>query len=126
MNSPREDIFWDLIDVLDKSGFLRNIMVIGSWAEYLYANYFEDNFLPNIRTHDIDVYYINPFLEIEGAENLRWALRKSGFIFYENPGAGSLANSSCRASRGQIARYQTGCRKQWTRPALNIYSLTLT
>lgn len=61
MNSPREDIFWDLIDVLDKSGFLRNIMVIGSWAEYLYANYFEDNFLPNIRTHDIDVYYINPF-----------------------------------------------------------------
>ena len=29
MNSPREDIFWDLIDVLDKSGFLRNIMVVG-------------------------------------------------------------------------------------------------
>lgn len=89
MNSTREDIFWDLIDVLDKSGFLRNIMVVGSWAEYLYANYFEDNFLPNIRTHDIDVYYINPFLEINGAENLRWALRESGFIFYENPGAGS-------------------------------------
>ncbi len=34
-------------------------MVIGSWAEFLYAYYFNSEFLPNIRTRDIDFLYPN-------------------------------------------------------------------
>lgn len=85
MNTRREGVFWDLIDVLDNAGFLPHIMIIGSWAEYLYVDYFNDDYVPNLKTHDIDVFYQNPFFEIEGAEKLRGLFKEAGFLFASNP-----------------------------------------
>lgn len=85
MNTRREGVFWDLIDVLDNAGFLSHIMIIGSWAEYLYVDYFNDDYVPNLKTHDIDVFYQNPFFEIEGAEKLRGLFKEAGFLFASNP-----------------------------------------
>lgn len=59
MDKRQEEAFWSTIDVLDSSGALPHVMLIGSWAEYLYTFYFESEFLPNIRTRDVDFLYPN-------------------------------------------------------------------
>ncbi len=59
MDSRQEEAFWTTINVLDKSAALPYIMVIGSWAEYLYTYYFQSDFTPNIRTRDVDFLYPN-------------------------------------------------------------------
>lgn len=47
--------FWQLLQLLDEAGALPHVLVIGSWAEYLYAH---SGLLPgfdaNLRTLDID------------------------------------------------------------------------
>lgn len=89
MSGRREEIFWDLIGILGKTGFLPHVMIIGSWAEFLYAEYYQEGFHPNLRTHDIDVFYTNPFFELDNAEKLRSSLSDGGFLFYDMPGIGS-------------------------------------
>lgn len=48
-------IFWDTITILEKNKILEYIVLIGSWAEYIYeaSNYLED-FEANLKTKDID------------------------------------------------------------------------
>ena len=89
MSKRREDIFWDLVAALDDSGLLPHVLIVGSWAEYLYRHHYGGAFDPNLRTHDIDVYYGNPFFEVPGASVLRDILRSRGFVAFENPGAGT-------------------------------------
>ncbi len=43
---------------LDELDIIENI-IIGSWAEYLYPQLFETDFMPNIRTRDVDFFYRN-------------------------------------------------------------------
>lgn len=59
MNDRQLEAFWSTIKVLDETSTLPHVMVIGSWAEFLYAYYFNSEFLPNIRTRDIDFLYPN-------------------------------------------------------------------
>lgn len=40
MDTEQENVFWDTIDIFDKQGLLPFIMIIGSWAEYIYSSYF--------------------------------------------------------------------------------------
>ena len=35
------------------------VMIIGSWAEYFYPLLFKTDFIPNIRTRDVDFFYRN-------------------------------------------------------------------
>ena len=37
----RDEAFWKLVGVLDQVGVLRHVMIIGTWAEWLYTDYFE-------------------------------------------------------------------------------------
>lgn len=48
-------IFWDTITILEKNKVLEYIVLIGSWAEYIYeeSNYLKD-FEANLKTRDID------------------------------------------------------------------------
>ena len=52
-------------------------MVIGTWAEWLYTDYFEQTAgVGEVRvdigkTHDIDVYFRSYLMEIDGAERLK-------------------------------------------------------
>lgn len=59
MNKQQEDAFWDIIKAFDELGLLQHIMVIGSWAEYLYPPLFKTDFVPNVRTRDVDFFYCN-------------------------------------------------------------------
>ena len=34
----QEDCFWKMIDIFDELNILPNIMIIGSWAEYLFPS----------------------------------------------------------------------------------------
>ena len=50
IDERQEKAFWDAIEVFSSTGALPHIMVIGSWAEYLYTYYFVDGYEPNVRT----------------------------------------------------------------------------
>ena len=72
----RDKVFWKLVGALDSSGTLPHVMIIGTWAEWLYTDYFEalgvgSDYRVDIgKTHDIDVYFCNYLMEIEGGERL--------------------------------------------------------
>ena len=82
----RDETFWKLIGALERAGVLRHVMIIGTWAEWLYADYFEQVAgVGGIRvdigkTHDIDVYFRNYLMEIDGADKLKDNLRDAGFL----------------------------------------------
>lgn len=59
MDERQEKAFWEAIDVFELTGALPYVMVIGSWAEYLYTNLFTDGYEPNVRTRDVDCFYPN-------------------------------------------------------------------
>ena len=80
MNREQEQAFWDTIKVLHELGVLPHVMLIGSWAEYLYPLLFESGFEPNIRTRDIDFFYRNlklPDKPIRFVETMK----RSGFVY---------------------------------------------
>ena len=54
MNDIRK-IFWETIKILDKNEILEHIVLIGSWAEYIYeTSGYLKNFEANLKTKDID------------------------------------------------------------------------
>ena len=57
MDERQENAFWETIQVLADASALPYVMVIGSWAEYLYGSYFHSDFHPVIRTRDVDFLY---------------------------------------------------------------------
>lgn len=84
MEDRKAAVLWEVIDVLDRSALLPHVMVIGSWAEYLYPFCIGEDYLPNLKTRDVDLYYGNPFLEIEGAEALVDNFRAADFMLDEH------------------------------------------
>ena len=83
MDKLQEQVFWETIDVFDKQGLLSYIMIIGSWAEYIYSYYFKTDFSPNLRTRDLDFLYRNinrPQNKIEIVSQLS----KKGFVYKED------------------------------------------
>lgn len=76
----KEDTFWELIALLDAAHALPQVMIVGSWAEYLYTFYFDNDYLPNLKSHDIDVLYPNPYLEADGNDLIVDRLSSGGFI----------------------------------------------
>lgn len=82
----RDEAFWRLIGALDLAGVLQHVMNIGTWAEWLYTDYFEQTagvgevHVDIGKTHDIDVYFRNYLMEIEGAEGLKEGLYEAGFL----------------------------------------------
>ena len=59
MTEAQEEVFWTTIKAFNELGILSNIMIIGSWAEYLYTDLFKSDFYPNLRTRDVDFFYRN-------------------------------------------------------------------
>ncbi len=49
----------EILEVLEKEGILKNIIVIGSWCQLFYKNIFE-NFRSTIKTIDVDLFVPNP------------------------------------------------------------------
>lgn len=80
MNREQEQAFWETIKVLHELDILPHIMLIGSWAEYLYPLLFESEFEPNIRTRDIDFFYRNLKLPDKPVRFVE-AMKRNGFIY---------------------------------------------
>ena len=72
-------IFWGTINVLDKNRVLEHIVLIGSWAEYIYekSGYLR-NFEANLKTRDIDFLIKNINKPRDGI-NIIEILEKEGF-----------------------------------------------
>ena len=70
----RDEAFWKLVGALEQAGVLRHVMIIGTWAEWLYTDYFEqvagvgDVRVVIGRTNDIDVYSRNYLMESDRAD----------------------------------------------------------
>lgn len=83
MDKKQENIFWETVDVFDKQGLLPYIMIIGSWAEYIYTYYFKTDFVPNLKTRDLDFLYRNVGRPQNRIEIISELARK-GFIYKED------------------------------------------
>lgn len=84
MDINQENAFWETIDIFDKQDALEYVMIIGSWAEYLYQELFSDEYKPNVRTRDVDCFYPNinrPDKRIYIAKEFA----DRGFIYQEDP-----------------------------------------
>lgn len=76
-------IFWETTDVLNQSALLPHIMIIGSWAEYLFPYHLGSDFLPSLKTRDIDVYFGNHYREVPEARELINNFMTAGFLLDE-------------------------------------------
>lgn len=80
MNKEQQQAFWGTIGVLHELNVLPYIMLIGSWAEYLYPYLFDSEFEPNIRTRDIDFFYRNLKLPDKPVKFVE-AMKQNGFLY---------------------------------------------
>jgi len=72
-------IFWETIKILDNNKVLEHVVLIGSWAEYIYEKSgFLRNFEANLKTRDIDFLIRNINKPREGI-NIVDILEKEGF-----------------------------------------------
>jgi len=56
MNNIKK-IFWKTIKILEKNKFLEHVILIGSWAEYIYeVSGYLKGFEANLKTKDIDFF----------------------------------------------------------------------
>ena len=83
MDSKQEKVFWETINTFDNEGLLKHVMIIGSWAEYIYSYYFSSDFIPNLRTTDLDFLYKN-IRQPQHKINIISKLSQSGFVYKED------------------------------------------
>jgi len=83
MYTEQEKAFWDTIDIFDKQGLLPYIMVIGSWAEYIYMNYFKTGYESGMKTRDLDFLYRN-IRRPDSKISIISELTQNGFIYSED------------------------------------------
>ncbi len=85
MTKEQENAFWQTIKAFDDLGILANIMIIGSWAEYLYPSLFDSDFYPNLRTRDVDFFYRNVKVPKEKVPLVQ-KLKEIGYVYDEVDG----------------------------------------
>ncbi len=84
METRQEQAFWNTIEAFHDLDILKHIMVIGSWAEYLFPQLFQTEFIPNIRTRDVDFFYHN--INIPNRKvPLIAKLKEYGFVHESDP-----------------------------------------
>lgn len=79
MTNEQEIDFWKTIESLNNLELLPNLVVIGSWAEYLYQDYFDTEYVANIHTRDLDFLYPNIHKPTKKV-NLIQEMEKLGFV----------------------------------------------
>lgn len=88
MRTTQEPIFWETIEILNTHGVLPHLILIGSWAEYIYqtAGYYE-GFQSNFRTMDVDFLIPNirrPAQKVKLCD----AMENRGFLVRQRPSDG--------------------------------------
>jgi hypothetical protein len=85
MIKAQEEAFWQTIKAFNEIGLLQHVMIIESWAEYLYPSLFETDFIPNLKTRDVDFFYRNINIPKEKI-NVIQKLKEIGYIYDEVDG----------------------------------------
>lgn len=85
MRKEQEEAFWQTIRAFKEIGLLPHVMIIGSWAEYLFPPLFETDFMPNLKTRDVDFFYRNINIPKEKI-NVVQKLKEIGYIYDEVDG----------------------------------------
>lgn len=91
MRKEQENVFWKTIKAFNELGILQNIMIIGSWAEYLYPQLFETDFVPNLKTRDVDFFYRNINIPKEKVPIVQ-KLKDIGYVYDEVDGISRFYN----------------------------------
>ena len=81
--SEQEKAFWDVIEAFNQVGLLSHVMIIGSWAEYIYKKFLSLDFTLDLRTRDIDFFYRNINKPHEKLKIID-ALEEKGFVYSED------------------------------------------
>ena len=76
--------FWDIIEVFNKEGLLPHVIIIGSWAQFIYQHYFNSDFTANLRTRDVDIMYPNLRRPVGVNINIIKSMEEKGFIYDEH------------------------------------------
>lgn len=82
--TEQEIAFWETVVVFEKEGLLPYVMLIGSWAEYIYENFLYTEFKANLKTRDVDYFYRNLRKPLNQRINISDSLKEKGFIYTEN------------------------------------------
>ena len=76
--------FWKFIKFLDDEGFLKYVIVIGSWAEYIYQQAdLLSGYKANLRTLDVDFLVKNKLIPKEKM-NLQKEAKEKGYIVHQD------------------------------------------
>lgn len=59
MDKVQEKEFWNVIGLFDQLKILEHVVLMGSFAEFLYQYVFDTEFVPNVMTRDVDFFYKN-------------------------------------------------------------------
>lgn len=81
--SQRESLI-EVLELFNELGLTKYVLLIGSWAEYFYDEFFSREYYPDIATKDVDFLYRNLRLP-DTKIPLISSLRNYGFIYDENP-----------------------------------------
>jgi predicted nucleotidyltransferase len=70
--------------VFDKEGLLPYVMLIGSWAEYIYQHHLMSGFRANLKTRDVDFLYPNLNRPQKYNINIFQSMQNKGFVYRED------------------------------------------
>ncbi len=76
----RDEAFWRLVGALDKAGVLRHVMIIGTWAEWLFTDYFEQTAGVGVSVH-LNITQIRVVDKDDAMKTISFALQAD----YRNP-----------------------------------------
>ena len=88
MFAEQEKEFWNIIETFKEEGLLPHVMLIGSWAEYIYQSHMESGFTANLRTTDVDFLYKNLKRPTDKKFEIIKALESKGFACTQNRSSG--------------------------------------
>jgi len=88
MIPEQEKEFWNIIEVFSEEGLLPYVMLIGSWAEYIYQSHIELGFKANLMTTDVDFLYKNLNRPVGKKFDIIKALENKGFLCTQNRNSG--------------------------------------
>jgi len=83
--TEQQKAFEEVLDVFNEKKLIPYIMIIGTWAEYLYQECIYNNFTANLKTRDVDILYTNirkP--NVTASIGIKSALAEKGFMYKED------------------------------------------
>lgn len=80
----QKESFIEVLELFEELGLTKHVVLIGSWAEYFFDEFFSEDYYHDIATKDIDFLYRNLRLP-DRTIPLISTLKEHGFIYDENP-----------------------------------------